>query len=347
MSTATPLVSVVTPFYNTAAYLADCIESVLAQSYQNWEYILVNNKSTDGSAEIAHGYAQADRRIRLVETEEFLSQVQNYNFALQQISATSAYCKIVQADDWIFHECLSRMVAVGEAHPSTGVISAYRMCGTQIRNIGLNCRVEFFAGRSAGSSQLVYGGNYFGSPSSVMFRSTAVRAMQPFYREHIPCEDTAACLELLKSHDLGFVHQICSFEREDNVSTSTRLRLVDPDWLLSRFILINDYGRSFMTEAEFRRIFDDIKRQYFRFLAKNAWLFREPEFWSYHLEGMRVTGYAFRHRALIRPLLLELLDVLGNPKNYLAALSARLHRHGQSQKHPIRKSPKEFEVKVK
>jgi len=48
-----PLVSVVTPFYNTQAFLPECIESVLRQSYENWEYLLVDNCSTDGSGEIA------------------------------------------------------------------------------------------------------------------------------------------------------------------------------------------------------------------------------------------------------------------------------------------------------
>ena len=62
-----PLVSIVTPVYNEAEYLAECIESVLAQSYQNWEYTIVDNCSKDGSAEIARHYAGKDRRIRLVQ----------------------------------------------------------------------------------------------------------------------------------------------------------------------------------------------------------------------------------------------------------------------------------------
>jgi glycosyltransferase involved in cell wall biosynthesis len=50
---AQPLVSVVTPVYNGAEYLRQCIESVLAQSYENWDYLIVNNCSKDRTLEIA------------------------------------------------------------------------------------------------------------------------------------------------------------------------------------------------------------------------------------------------------------------------------------------------------
>src|SRR5206468_9138726 len=77
-----PLVSIVTPFFNTAPYLAECIESVLAQSFTQFEYILMDNCSTDGSAQIAARYASRDARIRLIRCSEFLSQLANYNRAL-------------------------------------------------------------------------------------------------------------------------------------------------------------------------------------------------------------------------------------------------------------------------
>src|SRR5437868_10080618 len=121
-----PLVSVITPVYNGEKYLAVCIESVLAQTYQNWEYVIVNNCSTDRSLEIAQAYAQQDARIRVHNNREFLKAMPNWNHALRQMATESAYCKIVHADDWLFPECLARMVEVAAAHPTVGIVSAYR-----------------------------------------------------------------------------------------------------------------------------------------------------------------------------------------------------------------------------
>src|SRR5450432_1444038 len=115
-----PLVSVVTPFHNTAAYLAECIESVLAQTYENFEYILVDNCSTDGSTEIAERYARRDPRIRFIQRSTLLTQVQNYNRALEEIADASRYCKMVQADDFIFPECLRLMVEAFEQSQTIG-----------------------------------------------------------------------------------------------------------------------------------------------------------------------------------------------------------------------------------
>ncbi|HEY7681550.1 MAG TPA: glycosyltransferase family A protein, partial [Gemmatimonadales bacterium] len=103
---AEPLVSVVTPFYNAEPYLAECIESILGQNYRNFEHVLVNNCSTDRSAEKAQAYAERDARIRLVHNTTFLTQVQNLNHAVAQISPDSVYCKIVLADDFLFPTCL-------------------------------------------------------------------------------------------------------------------------------------------------------------------------------------------------------------------------------------------------
>ncbi len=66
------------PVYNAAKYLGKCIDSVLGQSYENLELILVNDGSTDGSGGICESYAEKDRRIRLLsQTHQGVSSARN------------------------------------------------------------------------------------------------------------------------------------------------------------------------------------------------------------------------------------------------------------------------------
>src|SRR5919197_1394474 len=127
-----PLVSVVTPVYNGEKYLAECIESVLVQTYQNWEYIIVNNCSTDRSLEIAQTYAQHDARIRIYNNREFVTVIQNHNIAFRQISPQSFCCKILHADDWLFPECIRLMVKVAKANPSVGIVGSYSLYDVRV-----------------------------------------------------------------------------------------------------------------------------------------------------------------------------------------------------------------------
>ena len=81
-----PLVTVLTPVYNGEAYFAECIESVLSQTYQNFEYIIVNNCSTDRSLEIAKTYAARDSRVRIHTNEKFVDVIANHNTAFRLMS---------------------------------------------------------------------------------------------------------------------------------------------------------------------------------------------------------------------------------------------------------------------
>ena len=63
MQHSPPMISVLTPVYNGERYLAECIESVRAQTFTDWEYIIVDNCSEDGSADLAERYAATDERI--------------------------------------------------------------------------------------------------------------------------------------------------------------------------------------------------------------------------------------------------------------------------------------------
>src|SRR4051812_48504053 len=127
-----PFVSVVTPVHNGEAYLRECIESVLAQTYSHWDYTIVNNSSTDRTLAIAQEYAVVDPRIRIWNSDTFVRVEQSYNNAFRQISPASEYCKVVGADDTLFPECLAKMVEVAEAHPTVAIVGAYGLMGTKV-----------------------------------------------------------------------------------------------------------------------------------------------------------------------------------------------------------------------
>jgi len=97
-----PLVSVVTPVYNGGDFLAACIESVLGQTYKNFEYIIVNNCSTDRSLEVALAYAKKDSRVHVHNNKKFVGVIENHNIAFSLISPGAKYCKVVSGDDLFF-----------------------------------------------------------------------------------------------------------------------------------------------------------------------------------------------------------------------------------------------------
>lgn len=298
-----PLVSVVTPFYNTRQFLAQCIESVLHQDYQDWEYTLVNNCSTDGSDEIAASYAtRYPNKIRLVHTKSFLSQVQNYNFALTCIAPESTYCKMVQADDWIFPDCLSRMVEVAEAHPSVGLVAAYQLEGDKVQLSGLPFPSLEVSGRDACRLYFLKNRYLFGSPTSSLIRSEAVRSRNPFYDErYAPFEDGHVCFDLLRTWDFSFIHQVLTCSRWGNDGIMSRVQQFNIGPFLHLTMLVA-HGRDSLSSDEYSRLLKLAERRYFLFLTQSACAFhQEPkEFWEFHRQGLASINYAFDWKVMAR-----------------------------------------------
>jgi glycosyltransferase involved in cell wall biosynthesis len=307
-----PLVSVVTPFHNTAAYLAECIESVLAQTYSDFEYILVDNCSTDGSAEIAERYAGRDPRIRLIRRTQLLSQVQNYNRALEEISDVSRYCKIVQADDFIFPECLNSMVQAFEQSESIGLVSAYDLKAGRVRGSGVPYQTVPFPGRDIAKLYIREAIFPFGSPTTVMYRSSLVREPRPFYEEGLLHEDTEKCLRILENWDFAFVHQVLSFLRADNESISSVVRRFEPD-RLDRYVLVQRYASRFLEQDEATTLRAQIRREYYSFLADAALQRREADFWQYHETGLKTLDESLDRRLLNMQIGRAVLRMAANP----------------------------------
>ena len=65
-----PLISIITPVYNCEKYIEESILSVLNQTYQRWEHIIINDSSTDSTLRIIQKYAQSDKRIKIINLEQ-------------------------------------------------------------------------------------------------------------------------------------------------------------------------------------------------------------------------------------------------------------------------------------
>ena len=319
-----PLVTVLTPLYNGERHLVECIESVLAQTYEHWEYVIVDNCSTDRSREIAERYAQKDSRVRVHVNETFVDVLRNHNIAFRQMSPESAYCKVVQADDWLFPECLERMVAVAEAHPTVGIVGAYRLDGSRVDCDGLPYPSPITPGRELCRATLLGGPGVFGSPTSTMIRAEHVRSREAFYDESDIHTDTASCFEVLRSSDFGFVHQVLTFTRRQEGS-QTSVEEERNSYLPSALRHVATYGPIYLSADEQAAVAETLLRYYYRFLARSLVARRGRQFWRYHREQLESLGYGFSRLRVLRMALGYAPKVLSLP----GVAARRIARRGR------------------
>lgn len=119
MPTDQPLISVIIPCYNYAAYIHDAIDSILAQTYQSWEMLIVDDGSKDNTAAIAQRYAAQDGRISYhYQTNQGLSAARNTGLRL----AKGEYVQLLDADDYLAPEKLALHAAVLRQRPEVALV---------------------------------------------------------------------------------------------------------------------------------------------------------------------------------------------------------------------------------
>lgn len=326
ISSQPPLVTVLTPVYNGADFLAECIESVLGQSYQHFEYIIVNNCSTDGSLEIAQSYAAKDPRIRVCGNQKFVGVIENHNIAFRLMSPAAKYCKVVSADDFIFPDCLARVVELAEANPSVGLVGCYQLSGSEVRWQGFEYPAAVMSGREICRRILLkcdptFG---FGSPTSLLYRADLVRTHDPFYPNPSPHSDTSACFCCLQESSFGFVYQVLSYEKKHQATQSSKSEKLD------RYssAYLNDllvYGPAYLDKTELEELVRKAVNRYYGHLAVE-WLTgrRGDEFWEYHRERLTELGFPLTRSVLLKAAVARFLHSSVNPGLALEKLRRRL-----------------------
>ena len=121
-----PHVSVVMAVYNTQEYVSDAIESILCQTYNDFEFIIIEDGSSDDSLNIIQSYS--DPRIKVIRNKENLKLIKSLNLGLQK--ACGRYIIRMDADDVSRPDRIEKQVNYMESHPDCV------LCGTSYRTFG-------------------------------------------------------------------------------------------------------------------------------------------------------------------------------------------------------------------
>jgi len=232
MATNDPLITIAIPTFNRALLLKDCILSALAQSYQHFEVIVLDNASTDETGEILKQFQ--DSRLRVVRQKSNVGLPQNWNSCLAE--AKGDYFVLVPDDDRVAPWMLERCITLFRSEPEIEIViglsdinlSQVGRIETVARNRNLRTGIwdgtdilkEFLEGRLCTNM------------CSIMLRTEALRAGGGFPIDHPYVADVAAWAPVLLKGKAGFINEPCGIFRTNPDSQTARLTVDDRlrDW---------------------------------------------------------------------------------------------------------------------
>lgn len=252
-------VSICIPVYNGADYLAGCLDSVLAQTYGNFEVVLVDDKSTDCSLKIAEEYARKDARLKVYCNQRNLGLVSNWNRCVELSSAQ--WVKFVFQDDQIHPECIRKMLDAQQ--DGIDLIACCREIvfvdvSDSRKDWYLRHDAEYslevlFPGKRLISGEEIsraalqhFNRNFIGEPTAVMLRRSAFFKYGPFNANMIQMCDLEYWIRVGANCGLAYVPEKLALFRvhDGSVSASNLCRKLFRALHLDELIMLHDYAFS-------------------------------------------------------------------------------------------------------
>jgi hypothetical protein len=218
----------------------------------------------------------------------------------------------VAADDWLYPECIEKMVGFGEEHPNVSIVGAYVCRGTTVEWHGLPCSIPVVPGRDVCRTYLLGGLYVFGSPTSLLYRSEIVRSRAVFFNESNLHADSEACLEFLEHSDFGFVHQILAFSRSRDDSLTSFSRSFNTYLPYGLYILIK-YGPRYLDETQVKRRIREKLNDYYGYLGAQVFKWRGAKFWNFHRQKLAELGNSLSMRRLVSSAIAYIMKLMLNP----------------------------------
>lgn len=200
-----PKISVIVTFYNDSKYLHDSVQSILNQTFKDFELVMIDNGSTDDSFEIVDSYAKKDDRIKIIRSQKnYFGGAVNVKKLLN--AASGEYIRLFCADDVMVENCLEKQIEFMEKNPK------YLACFTNLMTIDENgndrnkhqkCAIK--KDRFEYLNHMFYNYNAFTLPSALVRRSAITQAMFDYRLIHF--FDAKIWLEILKQGEVFVIEE--------------------------------------------------------------------------------------------------------------------------------------------
>lgn len=220
MNDLKPAISIIVPVYNIAAYLRKCLDSVLAQTFLNFEIIIINDGSTDQSKEICDEYAKKDRRIKAIhQTNQGVSKARNMGVEL----AAGDFIGFVDGDDYIYKDMFEKLYsACMNTGSDISICNLGREINGQLINNTTEKSYQKVLNNEEAMRELFKGILYRFSLCNKLFHKTCFRNISfPEGRIH---EDLSTTYRLFANanqsvylNDIGYIY----VKRKNSILTST------------------------------------------------------------------------------------------------------------------------------
>ena len=212
------------PTYNSEKYLRQCLDSVLQQTFQDWQCVISDDASTDKSVEIAREYEKLDSRFKVLTHEKNVGAANNWNSAKENNNSFAT--KILCADDYLLKDSLKEQLNILQRNQTAIVFSERYIVFPSGRK--LHPRLPKYASNISFNDAFKFyinlGRNIFGEPVTALFRTDLFVKSEGFYPKFEYSLDTSGYMAIARGHDVTFDNYVVGVFRVSKSQWSHKLR---------------------------------------------------------------------------------------------------------------------------
>lgn len=249
-------VSICIPTYNYGNYIAETIESVLAQNFSDFELLIIDDCSKDHTAHVVDSYARQDPRIRFIVNKVNLGMVENWNSCLAQ--AKGEYIKFVFGDDLLASpDAVGRMVSLLDNDNTVSLACSARNLideSSRVTKIESHFNTGIMTGTDVINYCLANQWNLIGEPSVVMFRKgQSERGFNSIYKQIV---DLEMWFHLLEQGSFAYINEpLCSFRihgqqqtrvNAENLAALNDVFYLQGDYLNKEYVRLSGFMKAYL-----------------------------------------------------------------------------------------------------